>query len=91
MQREIGAMPILKAPKWWYCVNAKSSSRNFAELGTSARGAIVGEADEALIEGSVPQCRKQKAVVDQLQPVFVVWPERRFRRCSGLSSFSYFS
>ena len=57
-------MRILKAPKRWCCVNAKSRSRDFAELGTSARGAVISEADEALVEGGVPQGGEQKAIVD---------------------------
>ena len=54
MQREIGAMRILKAPKRWHCLKAKSRSRDLAELGTDERGAVIGEADEALVEGGVP-------------------------------------
>jgi hypothetical protein len=42
MQREIGAMRVLKAAKRWHYVNAKSRSREFAELGTCAHGPIVG-------------------------------------------------
>src|SRR5437762_14249317 len=71
MQREIGAMCILKAPKWGYCIKAKSGSRDCAELGTSARGAVISEADEALVEGGVPQGGEQKAVVD-VEPLRVV-------------------
>ena len=44
--------------------DAKSRSRDFAELGTSARGAVISEADEALVEGGVPQGGEQKAIVD---------------------------
>ena len=54
MQREIGAMRIPKAPKRSYCVKAKRRSSDFAELGTSARGAVIGEANEALVEGGIP-------------------------------------
>src|SRR4051794_37427366 len=57
-------MRILKAPKRWCRVNAKSRSRDFAELGTSARGAVISEADEALVEGGIPQGGEQKAIVD---------------------------
>ena len=47
-----------------HCVDAESLARGFAELGTGERRAVVGEADEALIEGGVPEGREQKAVVD---------------------------
>ena len=59
MQREIGAMRILEAPERWYCVKPKSHSRGFAELGASAWGAIIGEANEPTIEGRVPERREQ--------------------------------
>jgi len=64
MHSEIGAMRILKAPKRWCCVKAKSPSRDLAELGTSARGSVIGEADEALVECGVPEGREEQAVVD---------------------------
>jgi hypothetical protein len=48
-------MRILKAPKRWYCIKTKGRSRDLAELGTSARGAIIGKTDKALVEGSVPE------------------------------------
>jgi hypothetical protein len=54
-------MRILKAPKRWCRVNAKSRSRDFAELGTSAWGAVISEANEALVEGGVPPTRAQCA------------------------------
>ena len=59
MLREIGAMCILKAAQRWYCVKAKSNARGFAELETSARSAIIGEANEPTIEGRIPECREQ--------------------------------
>ena len=70
MQREIGAMSILKAPKRGHCINAKSGPRDFAEVGTSERGAVISEADKALVEGSVPQRREQQSVV-HVEPLLV--------------------
>ena len=79
-------MRILKAPERWYCVKAKSRSRDFAELGTSARGAVIGEADEALVESSVPQCRQQETIVD-VEPLLVAAPVRA--RISSRSSLPH--
>jgi hypothetical protein len=52
-------MRILKAPKRCCCVKAKSRSRDFAELRTSAWDAIIGEANQTTIEGRIPEGQEQ--------------------------------
>jgi hypothetical protein len=70
MQREIGAVRIVKAPKRWCCVKAKGRSCDLAELGTTARCTVIAKADEALIKGGAPQRREQESIVD-VEPLLV--------------------
>ena len=71
MKYEIGSMRVLKAAKRWHYSNAKSRSRDFAELGTSARSSIIGKADEALVGGRIPKGGEQKAIVD-IEPLRII-------------------
>jgi hypothetical protein len=62
MHPEICSMRVAEAAKRQCCVDTQALARGLTELRTGKHGAI-GEADEAVVEGGVPQCREQKPVV----------------------------
>jgi hypothetical protein len=55
MAREIRAVRITQTGEWWRGSDAERLARGFAELRAGQDCAIVGEADQAAVEGSIPQ------------------------------------
>jgi hypothetical protein len=53
MHPEICSMRVAEAAKQQRCIDP-SLARGLTELPTGEHGAILGEADEALVEGGVP-------------------------------------
>lgn len=63
-----------------HAANAERRSSNFAQRRADKNGPIVAEADQALIEGGIPQGRKEEAVVDiQTLLVFAIGPRHDVR------------
>jgi len=48
-------MRVAEAAKRQRCIDTKGLARGFTELWLGRHGTIIGEADEALAEGGVPQ------------------------------------
>src|SRR5262249_47729046 len=64
MHPEICSMRVAEAAKRQRCIDTNGLARGLTELWAGKHGAIIGEADQALVEGGVPQGRKQESVVD---------------------------
>ena len=61
---KVGAVRVAQAPKSRRCVDGQSLAGDLAELCAGERHAVIREADQALIEGGVPQGREQETVAD---------------------------
>src|SRR5688572_16502769 len=57
-------MAISQALQRWHTMYAERVSNDLAQFWADEHGAVVGEADQAFVEGGIPQCREQKPVVD---------------------------
>ena len=54
MHPEIRSMRVAQAAKRQRCIGSEGLARGLTELPTGEHGAILGEADEALVEGGPP-------------------------------------
>ena len=56
---QVGAMAVSEVGKLRDALDAERGSCGGAQLGAGEHGSVVGEADEASIEGCIPQCREE--------------------------------
>src|SRR5271154_3246054 len=64
VHREVGAVRVAQAEERGGSLHAECLPRDDAKQWTGKRNAAIGEADQALIKGGIPQSREQEAIVN---------------------------
>jgi hypothetical protein len=64
VQRKITVVSVTKTTKRRRGVDSEGLASNCAEAGADAQSAVVGEADQPLVECGVPQSGEQEPIVD---------------------------
>jgi hypothetical protein len=78
---EVGTMRVAQTAERWRGVDAESLTGSCAQRRAGAHHAVVGKADEALVEGGIPQGREQETIVNvEALLVVAVRAERRGNR-----------